>query len=112
MTTFRKALKGGRAGTFAGGVAGLILFLVVGLLPSLVYGGYAGLALASALIAGPIHASLVAQAIVVFGMVAGVMATGALFVLFGSVLASGVFALLGGWRHGERGKPSSLGVQP
>jgi hypothetical protein len=77
--------------TFFGGVAGLMVFLVIGLLPSLLYGGYAGVMLGSALFGTPIHEHMLAQATVVLGVLFGLLATGAVFVLGGAIVASGLY---------------------
>jgi hypothetical protein len=77
--------------TFFGGVVGLMVFLVVGLLPSLLYGGYAGVMLGSALFGTPIHEHVLAQATVVLGVLFGLLATGAVFVLGGAIMASGLY---------------------
>ena len=91
---YRKDLSHGATAAFVGGVAGLLGYLVVGLLPSLVYGGYAGVALGSALLGAPVDGSLAARAIVGFGMVAGVLATAGLFVVLGAVLGAGAHMAL------------------
>jgi len=75
-----------RAFAFGGGIVGLIAFLVVGLLPSLVYGGFAGATLAAALLGHPVDGSLMARAIVIFGMVTGLLATAGVFVVGGAAL--------------------------
>jgi hypothetical protein len=80
--------------TFIGGVVGLVVFLVVGLLPSLLYGGYAGVILGSAIFGTPIHESIFAQATVVLGVVSGVLAIGGVFVLGGAILATGAYGLM------------------
>jgi len=79
--------------TFLGGVLGLAVFLIVGLLPSLLYGGYAGVILGSAIFGAPIHESVFAQATVVLGVISGVLAIGGIFVLGGAILATGVYGL-------------------
>ena len=80
--------------TFIGGMIGLVTFLVVGLLPSLLYGGYAGVILASAIFGTPIHENIFAQATVVLGVISGVLAIGGVFVLGGAILATGAYGLL------------------
>jgi len=77
---------------FAGGVVGLLAFLAFGLLPSVVYGGFAGVTLAAAIFGHPLEASMIARAIVVFGTVVGLLATAAIFVVSGSALAAGLFS--------------------
>jgi hypothetical protein len=80
--------------TFIGGIIGLVAFLVVGLLPSLLYGGYAGVILGSAIFGTPIHENIFAQATVVLGVISGVLAIGGVFVLGGAILATGAYGLL------------------
>ncbi len=80
---------------FVGGGLGLAIFLVVGLLPSVVYGGYAGVILANSLFETAIHTSVWAQAIVIFGVLVGVLSTGALFVFVGAALGAGLALALG-----------------
>ena len=79
--------------TFIGGMVGLVTFLVVGLLPSLLYGGYAGVILGGAIFGTPIHESVFAQATVVLGVISGVLAIGGIFVLGGAIVATGVYGL-------------------
>jgi len=94
MTSKRISIwSGPNSGTFAGGVFGLIVFLVVGLLPSLLYGGYAGVILGSAIFGSPIHESVFAQATVVLGVLSGVLSVGAIFVLAGAIVATGINSL-------------------
>jgi len=69
---------------------GLVAFLVVGLLPSLLYGGYAGVILGTVIFGSPIHESVFAQAIVVLGVLSGVLAIGGVFVLSGAIVANGI----------------------
>lgn len=84
---------GERTFAFGGGIIGLLAFLVVGLLPSLVYGGFAGAALAAGLLGHPVDASMMARGITIFGMVAGLLATAGVFVVVGAVVGSTVHAL-------------------
>lgn len=86
-------LNGANPITFLGGVMGLAIFIGVGLLPSLLYGGYAGLILGSAIFGTPIHESVFGQATVVLGVVSGVLAIGGIFVLGGAILATGAYGL-------------------
>jgi hypothetical protein len=72
--------------TFIGAMVGLVLFLIIGLLPALVYGGYAGVMLANALYIGAIHTSLLAQTTVIFTVLAGVLSVASLFVISGAAL--------------------------
>jgi hypothetical protein len=71
-----------------GAAAGFALFLAFGLVPSLVYGGYAGLLLAGGIFGNPVPAILAARALVGFGMVLGVVATSSVFTVAGAVASS------------------------
>ena len=84
---------GYRTATFVGGIAGLVGYLALGRLPSIVYGGYAGVTLAAALFGTPIDASWMARGVVVFGMVIGLLATASLFVVIGAALGAGAHSL-------------------
>ena len=95
MKTQNRERKAYRTFAFGGGVVGLVTFLAVGLLPSIVYGGFAGVTLASAIIGGPIGASLLARGLVVFGMTVGLLGTAAVFVVLGAAIGAAVF-------HGAR----------
>ena len=80
--------------SFIGGIIGLVAFLIVGLLPSLVYGGYAGVILGGAIFGTPIHESVVAQATVLLGVISGVLSIGGVFVLSGAILTTGAYICL------------------
>jgi len=80
--------------TFVGGIVGLLTYLVIGLLPSLLYGGYAGIILGTAIFGSPIHENVFAQATVALGVLSGVLAIGGVFVLGGAILATGIFGTL------------------
>lgn len=71
----------------------LALFLAIGLLPALLYGGYAGVLLAGGIFGTPVAASLAARALIVFGMVLGVTAVGSLFAVTGAVVGAAAHAL-------------------
>ena len=71
--------------TMIGAAVGLTLFLAIALLPSLLYGGYAGVLLAGGIFGTPVKATLLMRALVVFGMVLGVTGVGALFAVGGAV---------------------------
>jgi hypothetical protein len=85
---------GCKTSAFAGGIVGLLTYLAVGLLPSIVYGGYAGVTLAGALMGTPVDASWLARGVVVFGMVIGLLATAALFVVVGAAVGAAVHSLI------------------
>lgn len=73
---------------------GLATFLAVALLPSLLYGGYAGVLLASGIFGAPVAASFAVRALIVFGMVLGVTAVGSLFAVAGAAAGAAVGAIL------------------
>jgi hypothetical protein len=73
---------------------GLAIFLAVALLPSLLYGGYAGVLLAGGIFGTPVTASIGVRALIVFGMVLGVTAVGSLFAVSGAAAGAAVGALL------------------
>ncbi len=81
--------------TLVGAAVGLALFLALGLLPSLLYGGYAGVMLAGAITGTPVSASFAVRALIVFGMVMGVTGVGALFTVGGAVVGAAVGVLTG-----------------
>lgn len=71
-----------------GAALGVVVFLFVGLLPSLVYGGWTGLVIAGALFGHPVPMHLGAKAMIGGGIVLGVLAVAALFTVLGSVAGS------------------------
>ena len=72
---------------------GLALFLAVALLPAMLYGGYAGVLLAGGIFGTPVEPTLLPRALIVFGMVLGVVAVGSLFAVLGAVAGAAVGAL-------------------
>jgi len=87
--------------TFAliGAGVGLSIFLAVALLPTLLYGGYAGILLAGAVFGMPVGGTVAVKVLVVLGMVLAVVAVAALFALAGAVAGVAVDALT---RRGAR----------
>ncbi len=81
--------------TIAGAVLGLALYVLVGALPALVYGGYAGVALVGWLFGTPVQVSLASRAIVLFAMGSGVVLVGAMFVIGGAVAGTAIGLLAG-----------------
>ena len=79
--------------TLVGAGIGLALFLAIALLPAMLYGGYAGLLLAGGIFGTPVQASLLARALIVFGMALGVVAVGSLFAVVGAAAGAAVSAL-------------------
>ena len=79
--------------TLVGSGIGLALFLAIGLLPSMLYGGYAGLLLAGGIFGTPVEPTMLPRALIVFGMVLGVVAVGSLFAVLGAAAGAAVGAL-------------------
>ncbi|MFL5301549.1 MAG: hypothetical protein ACJ79R_14525 [Anaeromyxobacteraceae bacterium] len=80
--------------TLVGAAIGLTLFLALGLLPALLYGGYAGVMLAGGIFGTPVSATLAVRAVIVFGMVLGVTAVASLFVVCGAAAGAAVGVLV------------------
>jgi hypothetical protein len=78
--------------TLVGSALGLSLFLTVGLLPAALYGGYAGVLLASGIFGTPVAATWAVKALIVFGMVLGVTGVASLFAVLGAVSGAAVGA--------------------
>jgi hypothetical protein len=78
-----------------GAAVGLALFLAIGLLPALLYGGYAGVLLAGGIFGTPVNPTFLVRALIVFGMVLGVTGVGALFAVGGAAAGAAVGALAG-----------------
>jgi hypothetical protein len=91
MPTTRKNTS--KSFTLVGAGAGLAIFLAVGLLPSILYGGYAGLILAGGIFGTPVDSSFAVRAFIVAGMVIGGAAVASLFAVLGGVAGAGVAAL-------------------
>jgi hypothetical protein len=79
--------------SLVGAGIGLALFLAVALLPSILYGGYAGVLLAGGIVGTPVQPTLVVRALIVFGMVLGVTGVGSLFAVLGAMAGAAVGAL-------------------
>jgi hypothetical protein len=95
--------------TIVGAGIGLALFLFLALLPSLLYGGYAGVLLAGGIFGAPVKATLLVRALIVFGMVLGVVGVGALFAVCGAAAGAAVSVMVGALPEHEakrlEGKP-------
>jgi hypothetical protein len=88
--------------TVAGAAVGLAAFLALGLLPSLLYGGYAGVMLAGAVLGTPVAATLAVRGLVILGMVLGVLLVGGLFTMAGAAAGAAVAVLTSGAAPRER----------
>ena len=81
--------------TLIGAGVGLAVFLAVALLPSLLYGGYAGVLLAGGIFGTPVKATLLVRALIVFGMVLGVTSVASLFAVAGAAAGAAISVLVG-----------------
>ena len=93
MTTQTKPQN--KSFALVGAGVGLVTFLAVALLPSILYGGYAGLLLAGGIVGTPVQATMLVRALIVFGMVLGVTGIASLFAVMGAVAGAAVGALTG-----------------
>ena len=84
-----------RSYTLIGAGIGLALFLVLALLPSLLYGGYAGVLLAGGIVGTPVKSTLFVRGLITFGMVLGVLGVGGLFAVCGAVAGAAVSVIAG-----------------
>ena len=76
--------------TLIGSAIGLAVFLAIALLPSMLYGGYAGVLLAGGIFGTPVGATFLVRALIVFGMVLGVVGVGSLFAVAGAAAGAAV----------------------
>ena len=79
--------------TLIGAGIGLVLFLAIAMLPAMLYGGYAGVLLASGIFGTPIQAGFLVNTIIIGGMVLGTLAVASLFTVMGAVLGGGIYSL-------------------
>lgn len=93
--------------TMIGAGLGLSLFLALGLLPAMLYGGYAGVLLAGGIFGTPLMATFAVRALVVFGMVMGTVAVGSLFTVAGAVCGAAVSALTPSRAYGRDPRSSA-----
>lgn len=78
---------------YMGAVAGLLLFVLTGIVSSAVYGGYAGVLLAGGIFGTPIPDTILARGLIFFLTMLGVAAVGAVFTVIGAAIASLVYKL-------------------
>jgi hypothetical protein len=81
--------------TLIGAGVGLALFLAIALLPSVLYGGYAGLLLAGGIVGTPVQPTFLVRGLIVFGMLLGVTGIASLFAVLGAVAGAAVGVLTG-----------------
>jgi hypothetical protein len=107
MTTSISTQKQNKTFTLVGAGIGLAAFLAIALLPALLYGGYAGVLLAGGIFGTPVEPTIAVRALVVFGMVLGVVAVGSLFAVLGAVAGAAVSALTTGVAPAARAEVTS-----
>ena len=88
--------------SLVGAGIGLALFLAIALLPTLLYGGYAGVLLAGGIFGTPVQPTFLVRALIIFGMVLGAVGVGSLFAVGGAAAGAAVGALT---RAGAPAKP-------
>src|ERR1700690_534267 len=79
-----------KKGLFIGATVGLVLFIFIGLLPSSFVGGVLGLKIASYLLGNAVESALLSRAVVGLSMMAGILATGCVFVAGTSLIGWGI----------------------
>jgi hypothetical protein len=79
-----------KKGLYTGATVGLILFILVGLLPSSFVGGVLGLKIAAYIMGTNVDTALLFRAIVGISMVLGILVTGVVFVIGASLLGWGI----------------------
>jgi hypothetical protein len=87
-----------RTASLIGAGLGLAFFLAVGLLPAALYGGYAGVMLATGIFATPLMPTLPVQGLIIFGILLGVVAVASLMLVAGAAIASIIHTIVGGVR--------------
>ena len=77
-------------GAKIGSLISFVLFVLFGLVPALLYGGYMGLIMTTTLLGPVVAAGLFSQFLVAGGMCLGVVATLALFLVLGALGGAGI----------------------
>ncbi len=80
--------------SLVGAGLGLAAFLAIALLPALLYGGYAGVLLAGGIFGTPVQATFLVRALIIFGMVLGVVGVGSLFAVGGAACGAAAAVLV------------------
>jgi hypothetical protein len=93
--------------TLVGAGIGLVVFLALALLPSILYGGYAGLLLAGGIVGTPVQPTFLVRGLIVFGMVLGVTGIASLFAVLGAVVGAAVGALTGAVAPAKKAEATS-----
>ncbi|MCC6747604.1 MAG: hypothetical protein IT371_08105 [Deltaproteobacteria bacterium] len=75
-------------GTYVGSGLGLVAFLLLGAVPALLFGGYAGLMMAHLIVGAGPEPSILARVLTGGGMLLGLAAVGFLFLVAGAFLGT------------------------
>jgi hypothetical protein len=76
-----------------GAGVGLVLFVALALLPAMLYGGYAGVLLASGIFGTPLEPTLLVRMFIIGGMILGTVAMASLFAVGGAAIGGAIGAL-------------------
>ncbi len=76
-----------KTSTLIGAGAGLALYLFAGLLPSMYYGGFAGVLLAGGIFGTPLQPTVLVRGLIYFSTAMGVVGVGSLFAVGGAAAA-------------------------
>ena len=88
-----------KQGAYIGAGAGLVLFAIFGLLPGSLLGGAAGISFAGMLFGLPLEPGLISRAIILAGMLTGVLVSGIVIVTASSTIGWLVGAAIGTTVH-------------
>lgn len=98
MKTTRKTAK---IGAYIGGITGVVLFAIVGLLPSSLIGGLVGVNIASGIFGTPVDAAILPRLIVGVSMMLGIAVAGLFFVVGAMTLGWAAGYAIEGLRHSK-----------
>lgn len=93
-----------KKGLYAGTGAGLILFVLAGLLPGSLIGGMIGLKVAGLIFGTPLKGLVIARVIVAVSMILGVLGAAAIFIVGSSIVGWSVGVALDAMRAGRIAK--------
>lgn len=74
--------------TWAGACFGIVMFVLAGMQPAILYGGWTGLMLTGQMFGTPVEMTFMVKLIVLGAIVLGVITVGLLFLVLGAVLGS------------------------
>lgn len=79
--------------TTIGAMIGLAIFLAIGMLPALLYGGYAGVLLAGGIFGSPLQPTFLVRSLIYGGMILGSVGVASLFTIAGAVAGASLYSL-------------------